>query len=200
MTVANQITIARLFLIPVFVTLAARYGASVAAGEPVDAWRIAAVAVFFVAAASDGLDGWVARRFNQRSKLGAVLDPLADKVLVVAALVTLSVSPWSAHYRFPLWFPALVIVKDLLSLGGALLIRHIVGHVIIRPHWTGKVCVVALMTALGWVMLHFTILPAQVPVAVAAVFVVASGIAYIIDCAAQIRAGRPRAVKAEGRG
>lgn len=193
MTVANQITIARLLLIPVFVTLALRYGQSVAAGGPDDFWRIAAVAVFFTAAVSDGIDGWVARRFNQRSRLGAVLDPLADKVLVVAALITLSVCPWSAHYHFPLWFPALVIVKDLLSLCGALLIKHMVGSVIIRPHWTGKVCTVALMTALGWVMLHFTILPARVPVAVAACFVVASGIAYIVDCAAQIRAGRAAA-------
>jgi cardiolipin synthase (CMP-forming) len=188
MNLANWITISRILLIPVFVGLALYYGKSAAAGAPVEAYRIAAVTVFLVACVSDFVDGWVARKFNQQTRLGSRLDPIADKGLVLAALITLS-SSWPENQRFPLWFPILVISKDVLSFGGACLIQYCVGKVIIRPHWTGKVCAVTLMVALSWVMLRLDWLPPVVPVITAAVFVVASGIAYIVDCAVQIREG-----------
>lgn len=190
MNLANWITISRILLIPVFVGLALYYGRSAAAGVPVEGYRLAAVAVFLVASVSDWVDGWVARRFNQQTRLGSMLDPVADKGLVLAALITLSTS-WSADHRFPLWFPILVISKDVLSFGGAWLIHFCVGRVIIRPHWTGKVSTVTLMVALAWAMLRLDWLPALVPVVVASIFVVASGIAYIVDCAVQIREGSP---------
>lgn len=188
MTVANYITLFRLALIPVFVVLALYYGESVRDGAPVEAWRYAAVAVFLTAAVSDGLDGWVARRFNQMSKLGGVLDPLADKCLVFAALITLSLIPWARDFHLPLWFPALVISKDALSAGGALLIRHVTGKVIIRPHWTGKVATVLLMTLLARMMLHLTWLPGPPLAAAATVFVVISGCLYISSMVRQLRA------------
>ena len=191
MNLANWITVFRILLIPVFVGLALYYGRSAAAGQAVEAYRIAAVTVFLVAAVSDFVDGWVARRFNQMTQLGSRLDPIADKGLVLAALITLATS-WPESHRFPLWFPVLVISKDVLSFGGACLIQYCVGKVIIRPHWTGKVCAVSLMVALAWAMLRLEWLPQWVPVVVAAVFVVASGIAYIVDCVVQIREGTPR--------
>ena len=86
MTTANKITIGRILLIPVFVLLAIYYGESVRSGQPDDRLRWAAVIVFVVAAGSDALDGYIARRFQQRSRLGVILDPLADKALLVAAL------------------------------------------------------------------------------------------------------------------
>ena len=92
MNLANWITISRILLIPVFVGLALYYGKSAAAGQPVEAYRIAAVAVFLVACVSDFVDGWVARHFNQQTRLGSRLDPIADKGLVLAALITLSTS------------------------------------------------------------------------------------------------------------
>jgi CDP-diacylglycerol--glycerol-3-phosphate 3-phosphatidyltransferase/cardiolipin synthase len=118
-----------------------------------------------------------------------MLDPIADKGLVLSALITLSLTMWSPEHQFPLWFPVLVISKDVLSFGGAWLIHYCVGRVIIRPHWTGKVSTVTLMVALAWVMLRLDWLPLIAPVVVASVFVVASGIAYIVDCAVQIREG-----------
>src|SRR5215831_16670322 len=69
MTTANKITVARILLIPVFVTLAIYYGESIQRGEPLEWLRFSAIVVFLVAAASDGLDGYVARRYNQRSPL-----------------------------------------------------------------------------------------------------------------------------------
>ena len=194
MNLANSITIARILLIPIFVGLALYYGKSVETGTPVETYRVAAVSVFLIASVSDWVDGWVARTFNQQTRLGSMLDPIADKGLVLSALITLSVTGWSADqaHRFPLWFPILVISKDVLSFGGAWLIHYCVGKVIIRPHWTGKVSTVSLMVALSWVMLRLDWLPPLVPVIVAAVFVVASGIAYIVDCAVQIREGQRR--------
>ncbi len=82
MTLANKITIARLCLIPIFGIFAWKYGTSVARGRPAECVRVIAAFVFIIIAAMDVLDGFIARRFNQRSRLGAILDPIADKGLV----------------------------------------------------------------------------------------------------------------------
>jgi CDP-diacylglycerol--glycerol-3-phosphate 3-phosphatidyltransferase/cardiolipin synthase len=150
-TFATQITIFRILLIPVFVGLAVYYGASVAVGVADESLRLWTIAVFALAAVSDAVDGFVARRFNQRSRLGAILDPLADKLLLLSAIVTLSFTGWRQH--FPLWFPTLVIFRDLASIGGAFLIQHLAGQCQIQPHWTGKVATFAQITAVLWLML-----------------------------------------------
>ena len=74
MTLANQITVLRILLIPIFALLAAYYSDSISSGMPNEQLKWAAVAVFVVAAASDGIDGFIARRYNQRTPLGAILD------------------------------------------------------------------------------------------------------------------------------
>ena len=68
MTTANKITIVRICLIPAFVTMAIYYGQSVQSGDPLEWMRFTAIIIFLVAAVSDGLDGYVARRYNQRSR------------------------------------------------------------------------------------------------------------------------------------
>ncbi len=140
-------------MIPVFVGLAIYYGDSVARGEADESLRAWTIAVFALAAVSDAVDGFIARRFNQRSRLGAILDPLADKLLLLSAIVTLSFTGWRQH--FPLWFPTLVIFRDLASIGGAFLIQHLAGQCHIQPHWTGKVATFAQITAVLWLMLDF---------------------------------------------
>jgi len=192
MTLANRITIFRLLLIPVFVHFASRYGQSVSDGSPVEWLRVTAVWVFLTAALTDLLDGWIARRFNQRSKLGSVLDPLADKGLMLAAILTLSVTGWSEQHRFPVWFPVLVILRDVLSALGAWAIQKKHGRVRIRPHWTGKVCNGAQIVAIGWVMLQLVFVPPMVTTAVAAVFTVVSGMFHLCDGAKQYLHGPPR--------
>ena len=191
MTLANRVTLFRIVLIPVFIYLAARYGVGVDAGNPEEWCRIAAVVVFLIASASDALDGWIARRFNQRSKLGSVLDPLADKGLMFSAIITLSVTGWSHAHRFPWWFPVLVILRDVLSTIGALMIKHKNGKVRIRPHWTGKVATVTQIVAIGWIMLRLEFIPPIVPTAIAAVFTVISGMAHLIDGTRQYLYGTP---------
>ena len=103
-------------MIPVFVALAIYYGESVRRGAPLEWQRFAAIIVFLLAAASDGLDGYVARHYNQRSRLGVILDPIADKGLLLSGIITLSISNWSEvdpdYGRFPAWFPVIVITRD----------------------------------------------------------------------------------------
>src|SRR6476661_3017605 len=144
MTTANKITVVRILMIPVFVTLAIYYGESIQEGTPQDWMRFTAIAVFLLAAVSDGLDGFVARRYNQRSTLGAILDPIADKGLLLSGIITLSISNWSQvdpnYGKFPLWFPILVITRDIVILVGAVILHLLIGDKMrVRPHWTGKV-------------------------------------------------------------
>src|SRR5207244_8842442 len=92
MTTANKITVVRILMIPAFVTMAIYYGESIKRGEPLEWQRFAAITIFILAAVSDGLDGYVARRYNQRSALGVYLDPIADKGLLLSDIITLIIS------------------------------------------------------------------------------------------------------------
>jgi len=179
-TTASKITIGRILLVPAFAVLAIVYGRSVMDGAPAEAWRWAALTVFVLAASTDGVDGWVARRFNQRSEFGAFIDPIADKALLLTGVVVLSLVDWGMEgWRLPLWFALVVILRDVVILAGIGWLKHQGLTVRIRPHWLGKVCTVAQMFALGWVMLRVTAFPPTWPCAVAAVFTVASGVGYL---------------------
>src|ERR1043166_5177851 len=76
MTTANKITVARILMIPAFVTMAIYYGQSIERREPLEWQRFAAILIFLIASISDGLDGYVARRYKQRSTLGVILDQI----------------------------------------------------------------------------------------------------------------------------
>ena len=153
MTTANKITIVRILMIPAFVMMAIYYGESIKRGEPLEWQRFAAIAIFILAAASDGLDGYVARRYNQRSTLGAYLDPIADKGLLLSGIITLSISNWSQsdheYGSFAVWFPVLVISRDAVILVGTMILYLLNGKVHVKPKWTGKVATVRQMIAIG---------------------------------------------------
>ena len=187
MTTATKITIGRLLLIPVFVGFAVHYGQTVSEGHPLESYRWAAVGVFLVASLSDALDGYIARRFNQRSRLGVILDPAADKGLMLSAIITLTFSPWPGG--LPLWFTTLVISRDVVLIAGALLLNQVVDHVRIRPHWTGKVATFFQMVTLAWVML---LLPGrlmkEIVTVSAGAFTLISAVLYIKDGIGQAHA------------
>jgi CDP-diacylglycerol--glycerol-3-phosphate 3-phosphatidyltransferase len=157
--------------------------------------------VFALAAASDGLDGYVARRYNQRTELGAMLDPIADKGLLLAAILTLSFSSW--RYALPVWFGVLVVARDLIVITGAVVLVLLQRKVSVRPTWSGKAATALQMTALIAVMLQPEVLLAPVrfngralqsvwmdlPVCLAAFFTVASGIGYCALAITQIHLG-----------
>src|SRR5947209_2719668 len=192
MTTANQITVVRILMIPVFVTLAIYYGQSIQRGEPLEWQRLAAIVIFLVAAASDGLDGYVARRYNQRSSLGVILDPIADKGLLLSGIISLSISNWSeagpSSGKFPAWFPVLVITRDVVILVGAAVLHLLIGKVQVKPSWTGKVATVCQMCAVAWVMLQLRFLPLLFVVIVAGLFTFISGVIYVMEGVRQLQA------------
>jgi CDP-diacylglycerol--glycerol-3-phosphate 3-phosphatidyltransferase len=188
MTLASKITLGRICLVPVFAFHVARYGSSVAAGHPQESLRWTALALFIAASATDGLDGWIARHWNQKSKFGAFIDPLADKFLLMTAILSLSAFPWGdGDWRMPPWFAALVITRDLLIGIGIFWVKKSARQVHYQPHWTGKVCTVTQMVAIGWVMLKFEVLPPLYPCLVAAVFTLWSAFNYYQEAVRQIR-------------
>jgi cardiolipin synthase (CMP-forming) len=200
MTTANKITVVRILMIPAFVTMAIYYGQSIQRGAPLEWMRFTAIAIFLIAAVSDGLDGYVARRYNQRSSLGVILDPLADKGLLLSGIITLSISNWSDidpdYGRFPAWFPVLVISRDTVILVGAMILYLLNGKVHVKPNWTGKVATVLQMIAIGWVMLQLRFLPLLYVVIAAGVFTFISGIVYVTEGVRQLQAeGHAHATK-----
>jgi CDP-diacylglycerol--glycerol-3-phosphate 3-phosphatidyltransferase/cardiolipin synthase len=154
MTWATRITILRIVLVPVFVTLVLTYDDAGRSGHPDERWRYGAIAVFFVASFSDLIDGYLARHWNQRSALGALLDPIADKLLMLAALVTLGLVPLDRLRSLPLWFTVTIISRDALLLGGYFIVRHFLHQVEIRPHWTGKISTFFIFFAIAAVLLQ----------------------------------------------
>src|SRR5256884_4274032 len=184
MTTANKITLVRILMIPAFVTMAIYYGQSIQRGVPLEWQRFTAIAIFLIAAVSDGLDGYVARRYNQRSSLGVILDPIADKGLLLSGIITLSISNWSEidpeYGRFPAWFPVLVISRDAVILVGAGILHYFIGNKMrVKPSWTGKVATVCQMCAIAWVMLQLRFLPLWFVVIVAGIFSLTFGVVFL---------------------
>jgi len=142
-TTANKITIIRILLVPVFVALLIYYTRT---GN--DAYRLAAICVFLLCAITDGLDGFIARRFNQRSELGALLDPLADKLLLVSAVVFLSFDHTPYLNQLPLWLGATIVGRDALMFLGWVVIHQVCGKVKIRPRLVGKLATVLQMVTI----------------------------------------------------
>src|SRR5216683_2796680 len=133
MTTANKITILRILLIPFFVVEVLYY---VKEGNEVH--RLLAILSFAVAAICDGVDGYIARRYDQRSELGAILDPLADKLLLVSGIVLLSFDHRPYLQPIPLWLTGTIIGRDMLLLVGLIVIHLMVGKVAVKPRALGK--------------------------------------------------------------
>ncbi len=185
MNLANKITTGRILLIPLLIAASLAYGQTSPPHEP---WRYLTAAIFLLSSVADGVDGYIARRLHQETWLGRLLDPIADKGLMLAALLTVCLS-WPPGMGFPLWFPVLVILRDSCCVAAAFLIRRLTGSVRIIPHWTGKLTTITQIIAIGWVMLQFSSLlpiPAVIPVGLAAACTVISGMVYLHDCIRQI--------------
>jgi cardiolipin synthase (CMP-forming) len=147
MTTANKVTISRILLVPFFIVAVLYY---VSTG--VEMYRWLAIACFGVAALSDGIDGFIARHFNQRSELGAVLDPLADKLLLVSGVVLLSLHNEPHLQPIPIWLTVTILSRDVLLLLGFALIHFVAGGMKIRPHFTSKTATVLQMIAVLWAL------------------------------------------------
>lgn len=143
--------------------------------------------LFGATAVSDGADGFLAKRFGWQSDLGAFLDPLADKLLLVTVFVTLA---WLD--LMPLWLVLLAVGRDLLIVGGALVYRLLMGAMKIEPRVSSKINTGA---QLGYVLVvicreAFSIPPAWVAIAAGAammVMTVISGLDYVLTYSVRAR-------------
>ena len=151
MTTANKITILRILLVPFFVVEILYY---VETGSELH--RLLALLSFAVAAILDGVDGYVARRYKQWSELGTVLDPLADKLLLVSGIVVLSFDHRPRLEIVPLWLTGTIIGRDLLLGIGAIVIWLTVGKITVRPRLTGKIATVLQMVTVLWILLKWS--------------------------------------------
>jgi cardiolipin synthase len=149
-TVPNLLTVFRMVLIPVFVSLLfyQRF--------------ILALAIFVLAGVTDGLDGLLARRFDQRSQLGTILDPIADKLMMVTSFVVLSMKsvfpqPVPSHLPIPFWVTIAVISRDVFILVGAAAINIVTGFRGFRPSLLGKINTTVQIVAIGIIMLAASI-------------------------------------------
>jgi cardiolipin synthase len=168
-------------------------------GRDKEHWqRWCSIGIFVLAAASDGIDGYIARHFNQKSRLGVILDPIADKGLLLAGIITLSFSNWA--YEFPLWFPVLVVTRDIVIVSGTLALHYLNGTVRVRPSWTGKTATAMQMIAIALCMLQvnffqttftiashpFSLTFLDLPVWLAGFFTLISGFGYVADGISQL--------------
>ena len=189
MTTANQITIFRILLVPFFVYELLGYRSS---GLEYQRWL--ALSTFAVAALLDGVDGFVARRFHQKSELGAILDPAADKLLLVAGVVLLSLD--AIHLNpLPLWLVVTILSRDVLLSLGALLIYFTVGKATVRPRWTGKVATVLQMSVVLWAMFQLPALTQYWLAFATAACTGLSGLQYLFDGMKQLSASPHSAPK-----
>ena len=183
MTTANKITILRILLIPFFVVEVLYY-----TKEGNEIHRLVAIISFALASVCDGVDGFVARHYNQRSELGAILDPLADKLLLVSGIVVLSFDHWPYLESVPLWLTGTIIGRDILILIGMLLIQFMVGKVKVRPRIIGKVATVLQMAVLLWIMLKWGGSWLRALTAATALCTGISGLLYVWDGTRQLSA------------
>lgn len=117
-----------------------------------------ALAAFVLAGITDGLDGLLARRFDQRSQLGTILDPIADKLMLVTAFVVLSMKsvfpqPVPRHLPIPVWVTVAVISRDVFIVVGAAAINIMTGFRGFRPSLLGKLNTTVQIIAVAIIML-----------------------------------------------
>ena len=175
MGLANWLTTLRILLIPVFVTLLVYRRPGMA------------LLVFCLASLTDLLDGWIARAHGRQTRLGAFLDPVADKLLLSSAYVVLTYLK-----AIPFWLTAVVVSRDLILSVGVLVIHVSGGSVHPAPSWLGKASTALQMVTALVAMVVQWLLPGRAALALrlfayaTALFTVASGLQYIVQGLKQI--------------
>ena len=174
LTAANQLTLFRLMLVPGLVILVI-YG--------FNGW---ALIVFVVAGITDGLDGLIARLTRQRTSLGALLDPMADKLLLVSTFVVLT-APLDLANRLPLWLTVLVISRDVLIVLTVAVVNLAIERRTFYPSGLGKAATVVYIVTCA-LTLYFNYLGrpsvvVDVAVYAALAITLVSGLHYIVYAA-----------------
>ena len=182
LTAANQLTILRMLLIPAFVILLL-YGHQ--------GW---ALITFMVAGLTDLLDGLIARMTGEKTTLGAWLDPMADKLLLVTMFVVLSLPGIGSVNQLPVWFTVLVISRDVAIVATVAVVNLAIGRRTFRPSIFGKIATATYIMT-GVVTLYFNYLGRKTNIVSAFVYgslviTLISAFHYLLQV---LRIGRERA-------
>jgi cardiolipin synthase (CMP-forming) len=174
-TIPNLLSLFRMGLVPVFII-------SVIQGE-----ALRALLIFLLAGITDALDGFIARVFKQQSLLGTYLDPIADKLLLVSAYVTLSIPQLNQGTQIPLWVTVLVIARDVLLVVVALILYLAAGVRSFPPTILSKVNTTIQVVAVVLVLISGTFptirwidLTADTAIYLVAALTLASGLDYVV--------------------
>jgi cardiolipin synthase len=140
-----------------------------------------ALILFVIAGVTDSLDGWLAKRFHWQSRLGEILDPLADKLLLVSSYITFA---WLE--LLPTWFVVCIILRDVIIVLGGVLYRIFFGNVIIAPTYISKlntlmqiVLIAVMLLSLTWLAIDDALI--NILVWVVLFTTVTSGVVYVVS-------------------
>ena len=172
LTFANKVTIGRIIVVPLFIATVLYYSPE----RP--SLRYVALGIFLFAVISDVIDGYIARTRHQKTKAGAILDPLADKLLLISAFICLTIKGnVFSDTAFPLWLVVAVISRDVILLLGAMIIYLVQGDLSISPTRWGKATTFFQVFCIIGVLLQWKI--AVLIWYVTALLTVISGLGYI---------------------
>ena len=181
-TLANKLTMCRLFIVPFFISNVLYYS------PEKDYLRFIALGLFLTAVTLDVLDGFVARRFHQETKAGAILDPLADKILLISAYICLyKIGVLFETVQFPIWLVVAVISRDVVLLLGSMIIRITNGDIIVKPTVWGKMTMFFQVLAVIGILLQWPLLSFLWYVIL--VLVIISGVDYLIKGVKELNNG-----------
>jgi cardiolipin synthase len=170
LSIPNYLTLLRILLTPVFFITLVSYT------PEKEGLRFAALVIFVIAALTDALDGLLARFLKQRTALGQMLDPLADKILLVSGYIGLLFVA-ALPFRPPLWITITIVFRDLILLIGFFALHFASVKIEVIPNIWGKLTTASQMLLLCFVLLEW---PVAIPLAFLTVtFTIVSGIIYI---------------------
>lgn len=154
LTFANKVTVGRILMIPFFIVTILYYS------PQREYLRQITLGLFLVAVLTDIIDGYIARTRQQKTKAGAMLDPLADKLLLISAFVCLyRIGPLLGPVRFPLWFVLSIISRDIILLVGSMLIFLVHGDLNIDPSKWGKATTFLQILCIFGILLQWRVSP-----------------------------------------
>ncbi len=167
MNLANKITIARIILIPFFIAAI------------IYSRKDIALAIFILAITTDGIDGFIARSMKQKTRFGTIIDPVADKLLLVSAYICLSISASiPQEFRMPPYVLIAVISRDAIIVLGSIMVHMITGDLKVSPSIIGKLTTFFQMITIVSVLAQFKYSYIVWNAAIA--LTMASGIDYVV--------------------
>ncbi len=170
MSIPNYLTLFRILLTPVF------FIALVSYSPGKEHLRLIALGIFALASVTDALDGILARYLKQRTALGQMLDPLADKILLVTAYIGLLFVP-TIPYHPPLWITITIIFRDMILLFGFFSLNSADVKVEVQPNGWGKITTLSQILLICFILLEWSL---AIPLAYVTVsFTIVSGIIYL---------------------